>query len=185
LSNHKSMPTTPAPFREDFDLLITFLNAPADDRTAAIIFTAYAEKYLGELVQFRLPGLNSGLRKKLFDPSGMLGPLSAKIDLAKALGQLDNTLFENIKVLASIRNQFAHNLAIHSCDHPEIAKRIANFRGPFVKASSPEAQRIADAEHAQKSNREKMSITALGICLSLYNAHNAVAQIKRKGDAKD
>ncbi|HEX4695616.1 hypothetical protein [Sphingomonas sp.] len=113
---------------DDFHALVTFIVDGADDRTSAILHVSYIEKYLSRAIGYAMPGLTTKLREKLFGPDGALGPLAAKNDIARALNIIAETDHHNLKLLASIRNKFAHNIRISSFDDPEISKRAMQLR---------------------------------------------------------
>ena len=163
-------------FAVDFELLIEFTKSPlTNDRTLAIVFTGYIEKYLGELIQYRMPGLNSKLRKKLFDPDGLLGPLSAKIDIAKVLQSIDDDAAENMKLIASIRNRFAHDLRISSFDHSDISTRVRKLRTDHLwkNLDAETAKKMRDAVSGY-TNRGLFEVVAINICIGLHNVHHSL-----------
>lgn len=169
-------------FDKDFERLLAFLKSGVDDRTLAIVCAAYADKYLGELIQYRLPGLNHALRTKMFHPShGSLGSFGARIDMAKALQQIDANTFNDLKILASIRNRFAHELGITSVDDEVIAKRVSNFRAPRVHGATREAQAEADVRWASQHNRTKLQFAGMSICIALHNGLNSIRRLKEQG----
>lgn len=163
-------------FRKDFDLLIAFSRAPdTNDRSLAIICTSYAEKYLGELIKARMKGLNHKLREKLFKPEGILGPLQARIDIAKAMNIIENPVFSDMKLLGSIRNQFAHNLEISTFDHPEIAKRIDKFQfKPELIHPSDQDSSFFIKPVDDWSREDRFRFTAMMICSTLHNGMNSL-----------
>lgn len=108
----------------------------SDDRTVAIVYVSYLEKYLGEVLKRALPGLNSELRRNLFEPGELLGAFIDRAHIARGLGLLDADGHADYKLLASIRNKFAHNIPVDSFDNPEIAERIAKLR---LRPSTPES----------------------------------------------
>ena len=117
------------PRQHDTDLVLleTFLAEDAGssrDRTAAIVCASYVERNLGEhLVQF-LPGADKKLKDRLFGMRGILHALSAKIDLAEALGATYPATAANMRLIANIRNGFAHDLTAETFDDPRVAKFV-------------------------------------------------------------
>ncbi len=167
----------------DFQLLMTFDGAATDDRSLAIVFTSYAEKYLATVIQHRMKGLTTKLREKLFKPDGLLGPLQAKIDVAMALNLLEPEMFDDLKAMASIRNQFAHNLDITSFNHPEIAKRVANLK--LTPERYPERINPPEAWMERDwSNRNRFRLSARAICATLHWGAGGIARLSKHG-AKD
>jgi DNA-binding MltR family transcriptional regulator len=71
--------------------------------------------------------MSNGLAKDLFD-KGPLGTFSAKIDLARAMGILDEAAQSDLRAIKAVRNVFAH------------AENPVRFTSPEVLAK---AQRLA------------------------------------------
>ncbi len=163
------------------DILTAYLGATVgphaptiDDRTLAIVSVAYADRYLGLVIQKLLPGLNSDLRSKMFNAEGVLGPVGAKIDFARALGVIDADLRHDLIIMARIRNRFAHQLQIYSFDHPEIADQIDKIRWRIKMIDSPEEAAKADKLWAERFTqwpaRVKFRNMALMILTGIGNA---------------
>jgi DNA-binding MltR family transcriptional regulator len=79
------------------------------DRGAAIIGLAWVEEALQAAMQSFLED-DREARERLFRPSGALGTLSAKIDLARLLGMITAVIWEDLHTLRKIRNDFAHSV---------------------------------------------------------------------------
>ena len=77
------------------------------DRTAAIVATALMEDKLGDAIRARLLQDKDTLNK-LFKPTGAIGSLGTKADLAFLLGIFSKETRDDIAVAAGIRNKFAH-----------------------------------------------------------------------------
>lgn len=97
------------------------------DRVCAIACCAFVEQRLEEMLTVAMPGLNHKLREKLFDGSGLLGPLIARADIACGLKLITSQEHHDIKLFASIRNAFAHRVATGSFTEAAIAKKIGNL----------------------------------------------------------
>jgi hypothetical protein len=138
--------------KHDAELVRKFLRREVDDRTTAIVVACYLDKYLGELIKRSLPGLNYDLRKKLFDPEGLLGPIGAKIDMAVALGAISPDLQDWCKAVARIRNRFAHNLSITDFSHPEVAKLVEKMDVPEIYyANDSDEERVKRRDGLRKT----------------------------------
>ncbi|HYD76373.1 DUF4145 domain-containing protein [Ramlibacter sp.] len=77
------------------------------DRGVAIIGLAWIEEALQAALQSFLEDHRKA-RERLFSPSGALGTLSAKIDLARLLGMITSVIWDDLHTLRKIRNDFAH-----------------------------------------------------------------------------
>ena len=127
------------------------------------------------------------MREKLFDPNGFLGSFAAKIDIGRALQTINADMHHDLKILASIRNRFAHDLAVSSFDHPEIAKRLDKFRlkPDLVGASVTKEKKRAFLEKYEKwSRRVKFEYIGISICMALHSGMNAVRLARLKHGAK-
>src|SRR5688572_24789994 len=86
-------------YDQDFTRLTVFMKSGVDDRSLAIVCASYAEKYLGSLIQYRMPGLTPNLRTRLFSPNGILGPFSARVAIGKALKTIDDDMHHDLSLL--------------------------------------------------------------------------------------
>lgn len=163
-------------FDKDFDMLIAFMKSGVEDRTLAIICCSYCEKYVAELIQYRMPGLTRKLTDKLFKPDGLLGPAIARTDIALALGSMDKDSHADLKTMISIRNQFAHNLEISSFDHVEIAKRVKNLK---IYPHHPNDTKPLSGWDA-RGNRDRFAFVGTSLAMSLHNSLNSVAKIEQR-----
>lgn len=109
-------------YAEDFMKLFNMTEREvAIPRVTAIICTAYIENHITDLIRQRMPGLNASLTKSLFnDAHGSLGSCSTKIDVAQALGVIDENTAEDARLIARIRNRFAHQLHVEDFEHPKV-----------------------------------------------------------------
>ena len=103
------------------------------DRAAAILGGAYLDDQLRDLLEAhfvhdekRIPGLLNG-------PNAPLGTMSARIDLAYALGLLSLKECQDLGLIRKIRNTFAHGVFGHASDRidfstPSIASQCREFK---------------------------------------------------------
>ncbi len=158
------------PASEDLINLKNLSATAGDERTIALIHVAYIDKYLGRTLAKHMSGLNNSQREKMFAPGGLLGDLMNKAIVAKGLQIIDPDRFNTIKILASIRNKFAHHLEIATFDHPEIERRIANLGAPKYHASLPkDAVRELHALYNDFPSWGKFTDHAMLICTDLHN----------------
>ncbi len=110
------------------------------DRAFAIIRMALLDQALEHALKTRLVR-NAESLDHLFDPDGPVGPTSAKIYLAHALGLLSERNFANLKTLNKIRNRFAHALLLPgeqdqlqaiAFKTPEIARLCSKLAVPLA-----------------------------------------------------
>jgi hypothetical protein len=147
----------------------------SDARTVAILAAGYLERYLTDLIVSRMPGLNSDLRSRVFDPNGSIGTLGRKIDIARALGLMGAALRQDCIKIARIRNRFAHNIDVDSFDCPDVAE-IA------LALSSDEPYFMGDFPSPDTSTpRGRFTSNVIEICVSLSNELNP----NRRGASPD
>jgi hypothetical protein len=116
-----------------------------------------------------LIGLNSDLHKKVFDGQGLLGPIASKIDMAKALGLIDTGMHKNAKLIARVRNRFAHNLEIDSFSHPEVTKLVQKMEYPMVSQPDTLVNTIKVIESARApATRVRFEVITIVFCYGLY-----------------
>lgn len=65
--------------------------------------------------------------QRLFEGNGPLATLSAKIDLARLLGLVTETIRSDLHIIRDIRNEFAHQIA-HKTEHTKLS-----FSSPHIR----------------------------------------------------
>ena len=96
---------------------------------AAIIGVAYIEHALERLLSRMFVPMNKEDHKRLFDGSagGILGNMNAKLRVAYVIGIFGDDTYENLKLLNTIRNVFAHSLHKLDFSAPELGKDVARL----------------------------------------------------------
>ncbi len=95
------------------------------DRAAAILVTCYLERYLKECIEFIL--VDDPSIEELFKGSAPLSTLSARIDMAFALGIITEEIRKNLNYIRKIRNIFAHHPTITSFADSRVRNLCSNF----------------------------------------------------------
>ncbi len=90
------------------------------DRSFAIITSAWAERALERAIISYFPKLDACTFKKLTSSEGPLSSFFVKIHLGFAFGLLDKQNRDNLDIIRSIRNVFAH------------APKAVSFRTPLI-----------------------------------------------------
>ncbi len=103
------------------------------DRGAAIIAAATIDDVLQDLITARLIELSSKRKKALFESNGPLSSLSAKIEMAFALGLFNRERRESLDLIRDVRNRFAHMMNPVSFDHPDISAIVEARITPEVR----------------------------------------------------
>ena len=109
----------------DFDGLKNELDA-GSDRNTVILCGALLEAHIDELLRTTLIDDENEV-EELIKPVGPLGSFGAKIRTLYCLGILSKSEFHNLKLIAKIRNKFAHELHGLSFETPEITDLCARL----------------------------------------------------------
>jgi DNA-binding MltR family transcriptional regulator len=101
--------------------------------STAILASAIIEDRLRKTILTKMQRISGNLEARLFDGYGPLGSFSAKIDFAYALDLLSERIFDDLKTIKDIRNEFAH---------PEETEGGLKYQDlKFVTFSSPQILR--------------------------------------------
>lgn len=97
------------------------------DRACAIVGQAALEDLVHELLYNHFRGTD---RQKtgLLDQTGPVSTFAAQIDLAHAIGSINDAEMRSLHLIRRIRNEFAHESRPLSFDHPPIADRCREMR---------------------------------------------------------
>ena len=163
------MPESAPTYYLDLVSLHEHLNR-SGDREVAITAAAYCETYLADILKSKMPGLDHKLGKKIFGSGGALGPASARYDMARALNIVIPATHKDLGRIATIRNRFAHNIAVDSFDHNMVRDLVDKLDGEAIEISK-------DAPPFESlSRREKFVLRTSDICIKLHNAVNVIQQ---------
>ena len=100
-------PLPPESLSSDSEHLYALLNEGADT-SAIIVGVSYIDACLASLLAKRL--LKSSVTEKLLDSrSGAIGSFAARSDLAYTLALIDKPMYQDLIVLAELRNETAHH----------------------------------------------------------------------------
>jgi DNA-binding MltR family transcriptional regulator len=107
------------------------------DRGAALISIAYLEERLSRAIRAGFRDAieeakfdGSTVEKRLFEGSGPLATLSAKIDYAFAVGFYGPVSYRELHLLRRVRNDFAHSADPLSFESPGIVDRCNELQLP-------------------------------------------------------
>lgn len=116
----KHIPLPVESLSEDTQALYDVLNNEPDF-SVVLISVAYIDACLAALLEKLFA--QSSVSSKLLDPrSGALGSFSARSDACYVLGLVSKSIYQDLLVLAEIRNQFAHYHLLLDFAKPEIAE---------------------------------------------------------------
>jgi hypothetical protein len=94
------------------------------DRGAGIIAAAFIEEILELVILNRLRPLSSDKHRDLFRGNSPLAAFAAKIDIAYAIGVINEIAHIQLHLIRKVRNQFAHRIQPLDFEHPEIKQLI-------------------------------------------------------------
>jgi DNA-binding MltR family transcriptional regulator len=99
---------------------------------ASIVVTAAAilDQILERAIKTNFPHASGTLLKRLFEDRGPLGTLSAKIDIAYALGITSDHINTELGKIRKIRNEFAHSNKLLSLDTEPIRVFFDQLKRP-------------------------------------------------------
>jgi len=101
------------------------------DLSVVLVSTAYIDACLGALLQKLF--IDSSVSLKLLDSrAGPLGTYVSRADACYSLGLISKALYQDLLVLAGIRNQFAHYHLKLNFTEPEVARRCQDLAYVFT-----------------------------------------------------
>jgi len=115
------------------------------DRGAALIAVAYLEERLVAGIKARIQN-NDEIEDKVFNYSGPLGTLSAKIDMGFLIGIYDIELHKKLHAVRQIRNEFAHTPSPR------------DFNSQRIKALCGNASLSADIMLTDRATRQQIHL---------------------------
>jgi hypothetical protein len=92
-----------------------------------LVSAAVLEDRLQRLLLMKMRNLSNTKAKRIFE--GPLESFAGKADVAYAFELIDEDVYEDLKVIKDIRNEFAHSIAAVSFTSPEILEHVKKFRG--------------------------------------------------------
>jgi hypothetical protein len=96
------------------------------DRGAGIIAASLIEELLEIVILNRLRPLSSDKHRNLFAGSSPLSTFAAKIDIAYAIGVINELTHIQLHLIRRVRNHFAHRIQPLDFEHPEIKQLITS-----------------------------------------------------------
>lgn len=158
-----------------------FHNAP--DRVIAIVGAAYLDSLLEELFRAIFVG-DKEEADRLLEPDRALGSNGARYQLAYCLGLIEKHERDDLKMIARIRNAFAHKYHVRSFDHDEAKKLVAKLhfgkeldsivQNLIQNTSDPKQQRLL--RKVGESGRRKFQDTVRNLFGSILRKLNSVAR---------
>lgn len=116
------------------------------DRGAAIVGAAWVEESIAYAIQQVLEKETKSW-ERLFGPNAPLSTFSAKIDLARLLGLMTNTIRSDLHIVRDIRNEFAHQIA-HRTTHDKLSFSSPHIRDKCLALKCVAHETPAEPRHA-------------------------------------
>ena len=157
----KRLPVPIEGLSKDSDAFYDVLN-DEPDLSAVLVATSYIDACLGALLEGFL--LKSSVSTKLLDgKAGLLGSFSSRSDACYCLGLISKPLYQDLLVIAEIRNQFAHHHLALSFAVPEVArqcKKLSYVSDVWIE--TPPSEPPMDTKHLfEPRNRFVISVVLI------------------------
>ena len=155
------------------------------DRIVAIVGAAYLDSTLDSLLRAAFIDARDEV-DRLFRPDAPLGSNGSRCQLAYCLGLITCDQRDDLKIIAKIRNVFAHDFKALSFDTPQVRDFCASFQQPEHLAAMPEKIFSPDtAKHMKQyvreitaTPREKFRMSVIGLFGSLLRRINYMKRVK-------
>ena len=156
-----------------------------NDRIVAIVGAAYLDSMLESLLRAVFIDAPDEA-DRLLRPDAPLGSNGSRRQLAYCLGLITRDQRDDLKIIAKIRNAFAHDFKAQSFDKPPIRDFCASLKQPGLLAAMPERIFSADtAKHMTEyvrditaTPREKFRMSVIALFGSLYRRINYVRPVQ-------
>jgi hypothetical protein len=104
-----------------------YLSDPAHPRAAGVMWPALVERRIDRLFEIGLRP-NKAVHNELFQPSGALGNYAVKVRLAYMLGWFGQDFYDDLLLIAKIRNRFAHDITAKDFSDQRISSWLQNMK---------------------------------------------------------
>jgi len=129
----------------------------SSDRVIAIVGAAYLDSMLERLLRQVFIEAPDEV-ERLLRPDSPLGSNGSRYEIAYCLGLITRDQRHDLKVIAKIRNTFAHDFKANSFDVPPVRDFCASLRQPAVLAAMP--TQLVSATTAETMAKYVCDITA-------------------------
>jgi DNA-binding MltR family transcriptional regulator len=159
----------------------------APDRVLAVVGAAYLDSLVEQLLRAVFVESKEEADRLLL-PDRPLGSNGSRYQLAYCLGLIGKRERDDLKMIAKIRNEFAHKYDVRSFDHDEPKKLIAKLHigkeldsivDSLVKKSS-DPEQIQHLRDLGSSGRRKFKDTVQNLFITLLRRLDVVARPNRE-----
>jgi DNA-binding MltR family transcriptional regulator len=152
-------PIPPEELSSDSQHLYDVLNS-GPDMSGIVVGVSYVDACLESLLSKRLLK-SSGTEKLLDSRSGAIGSFASRTDLAYTLGLIPKSMYQDLLVLAELRNETAHHHFALSFSSERIANHCDKLQ--YVRSlKTPDGAQVID-EAWVHGPRDRFNITAVMI----------------------
>lgn len=142
-----------------------------DDRVVILLSATFLDEYLKTCLEaFCID--EPRLLEQLFAPEQPLGSLSARTNIAYALGLLDPSVYDDLNTIRSIRNICAHGLYGIGFAHPAMQQACRQLRTPQIAIP-------AIKDESQRDPKGMFQIATLCIASYLLGTYDQVRMHRR------
>ncbi|MFA4994877.1 MAG: hypothetical protein WC521_06200 [Bdellovibrionales bacterium] len=111
------------------------LKRERSDRAIILMCSSFVDCSLKASIATKIP--NKDMALSLFEDGGPLQNLAAKIKMAETMNLFGPATRQNLDIIRTIRNAFAHSLSVKSFKTPEVAKACKALILPFGDKRHP------------------------------------------------
>lgn len=164
---------------DESELDAYYLSSPTGQRAAGVMWPAIVERRVDKLFSIGLLP-DKAVHNELFQPSGALGNYAVKVRLAYLLGWIEKDVFDDLLILARIRNRFAHAVEAKDFTDQRIAAWLRNMKSyQTLPTSTEEATRAAREDPSFRNllvleiltDAIKTPLSAFRICIDILLSH--------------
>lgn len=117
---------------EDYEKMVADMSAAVQTHAGEAIYgAALIEGELERLLLACMPTISNNLARRLFEGFGPLNTFSAKIDVSRALGLINEDTHRDLNTILAIRNAYAHpkeRLHFHNARIKDLAQGFKSWR---------------------------------------------------------
>ncbi|HLE62783.1 MAG TPA: MltR family transcriptional regulator [Pyrinomonadaceae bacterium] len=135
------------------------------DLSAVLVAASYIDACLGALLEGFF--LKSSVATKMLDAKGgSLGSFNSRSDACYCLGLINKRLYQDLLVIAEIRNQFAHHHLALSFAVPEVAEQCEKLSYVAGLRNGNSDEPLLDSKHL-RTPRNRLVLSAVLISQQL------------------
>lgn len=134
-----------------------YLADAAHARAAGVMWPALVEIRINRLFETGLRP-DKTVKNELFQPSGALGNYAVKVRLAYLLGWIQKDFYNDLLLIAKIRNRFAHSIEVKDFDDQKILAWLKSMNAYKVLPQMLEHYKAKLAEGGSAATRAAVFI---------------------------